>query len=123
MEMQQRFRTQNARAAPDSYDCAFVQLYQSYYTRVFAFVYSRVANVELSKDLTAEIFERVYVKGHSLREPAAYSTWIFTIARNHIAGHYRRNKREMNGMDRVKDSLWLADQPQEPEDCALRSEQ
>ncbi len=122
-EMDQRLRIQNARAAPDSYDSAFVQLYQSYYTRVFAFVYSRVANVELSKDLTAEIFERAYVKGHGLREPAAYGTWIFTIARNHVAGHYRRNKREMNSMDRVKDSLWLTDRPPDPEDRAVRSEQ
>ncbi|MBI2913272.1 MAG: RNA polymerase sigma factor [Chloroflexi bacterium] len=106
-----------------SYDTAFVQLYQSYYTKVFAFVYSRVGNVELSKDLVAEIFERAYVKGHDLREPSAYGTWVFMIARNHVAGHYRRQKREMNGLDRVKDSLWLTEGPPDPESRALRSEQ
>lgn len=105
------------------YDAAFVQLYQSYYTKVFAFVYSRVGNVELSKDLVAEIFERAYVKGHDLREPSAYGTWVFMIARNHVAGHYRRQKREMNGMDRVKDSLWLTEGPPNPESRALRGEQ
>ncbi len=105
------------------YDAAFVQLYQSYYTKVFAFVYSRVGNVELSKDLVAEIFERAYVKGHDLREPSAYGTWVFMIARNHVAGHYRRQRRELNGMDRVKDSLWLCDGPPSPESRAVRGEQ
>lgn len=108
--------------ADERYDSAFVQLYQSYYTKVFAFVYSRVGNVELAKDLVAEIFERAYAKGHSLREPAAYSTWLFMIARNVVVGHYRRRKRELNGMDRVKHSLWLADRPKDPEDRAVQSE-
>lgn len=108
--------------ADESYDSAFVQLYQSYYTKVFAFVYSRVGNVEVAKDLTAEIFERAYTKGHSLREPAAYGTWLFMIARNVVVGHYRRRKRELNGMDRVKDSLWVGDRHQDPEDRAVQSE-
>jgi len=106
----------------EAYDGAFVQLYQSYYTRIFAFVYSRVGNVELAKDLTAEVFERAYVKGHGVREQAAYGTWLFMIAKNVVVGHYRRQKRENNGMDRVKESLWLAEQPRDPEDSALRGE-
>src|SRR3990172_11995035 len=105
-----------------AYDGAFVQLYQSYYTRIFAFVYSRVGNVELAKDLTAEVFERAYVKGHGVREQAAYGTWLFMIAKNVVVGHYRRQKRENKGMDRVKESLWLAEQPPDPEDSALRGE-
>jgi DNA-directed RNA polymerase specialized sigma24 family protein len=30
------------------------------------------------------------VKGREVREPAAYGSWLFTIAKNLIAGHYRR---------------------------------
>ena len=105
-----------------SYDAAFTELYKSYYTRVFAFVYSRVGNVELSKDLTGEIFERAYVKGHTLREPAAYGAWLFMVAKNVVVGHYRRHKREANRMDRVRDSLWLADGPPDPEDSVVWNE-
>ena len=123
MEMEQYLWTQASTAkAQESYDAAFVQLYQSYYTKVFAFVYSRVGNVELSKDLTAEAFERAYAKGRSLREPAAYGAWLFMIAKNVVVGHYRRRKRELGGMDRVKDSLWLVDQPPDPEDQAIQGE-
>src|SRR3972149_11200514 len=106
----------------EAYDGAFVQLYQSYYTRIFAFVYSRVGNVELAKDLSAEVFEKAYVKGHSVREAAAYTTWLFMIAKNVGIGHYRRQKRENNGLTRMKDSLWLSERPADPEVDTLRGE-
>jgi RNA polymerase sigma-70 factor (ECF subfamily) len=106
----------------DSYDATFTSLYQRYYTRVFAFVYSRVGNVDLTKDLTAEIFERAYVKGHSLREPEAYATWLFMIAKNVVVGYYRKQKREANGMNRLKESLPLIQSPLDPEDQAINNE-
>ena len=122
--MKQSAQTQTGTAQADpSYDSAFVQVYQSYYTKIFAFVYSRVGNVERTKDLVAEIFERAYVKGHSLREQAAYGTWLFTVARSVVAGHYRRLKRETNGLERVKDSLWLTENHPDPEEGAIQSEQ
>ena len=94
MEMAQRSCTQTGMGeARESYDSAFVQVYQNYYTRVFAFVYSAVGNMETSKDLTADIFERAYTKGHGLREPAAYRAWLFVITRNVVLGHYRWHKR------------------------------
>ena len=99
-----------------------MEAYERYYTKVFAYVYSRVGNVELTKDLVAEVFEKAYVKGHGVREPAAYATWLFMIAKNVVIGHYRRQKRENNGIDKVKESLWLSDRPPDPEGGALRSE-
>ena len=111
-----------ARKAADAYQRAFIEAYESHYTKLFAYVYSRVGNVELAKDLTAEVFEKAYVKGHGVREAAAYTTWLFMIARNVVIGHYRRQKRENNGMNKVKDSLWLSDRPAEPEAGALHGE-
>lgn len=108
--------------ANSSYDAAFSQLYQQYYTKVFAFIYSRVGNVDLTKDLVAEVFERAYLKGHSVREPNAYGTWLFMVAKNVVVGYYRKQKREANGMGRVRDSLYLAEPPAEPEAQALQNE-
>jgi RNA polymerase sigma-70 factor (ECF subfamily) len=99
-----------------------VEAYERYYTKVFAYVYSRVGNVEVTKDLTAEVFEKAYVKGHSVREAAAYATWLFMIAKNVVVGHYRRHKREIDGMSKMKESLWLKGGPSSPEDDALRGE-
>src|SRR3990172_3648500 len=111
-----------ARKAGEDYQQAFIEAYERQYTKIFAFVYSRVGNVELAKDLTAEVFEKAYVKGHSVREAAAYTTWLFMIAKNVVIGHYRRQKRETNGMNKVKDSLWLCERPTDPEADALHGE-
>ena len=51
---------------------AFEHLYETYWARVFAFTYSRVDSAELAKDLTAEVFERAYLKWHHLRRRAAW---------------------------------------------------
>ena len=104
------------------YETAFIDAYQRYYTRLFAYIYSRVGNVEISKDLTADVFEKAYVKGHGLREAAAYSTWLFMIAKNVVIGHFRRHKREINGMNKMKESAWLSEDRPDPEDDALRGE-
>ncbi|MBI1885264.1 MAG: sigma-70 family RNA polymerase sigma factor [Chloroflexi bacterium] len=80
---------------------AFAETYQAYYPRVFAFVYSRVGDVDRTKDLTAEIFERAYTKGHTVREAKAYPTWLFTIARNVIIADYREQKRQTEGQKRL----------------------
>lgn len=110
------------RPASQSYEEAFAEAYQTYYTKVFAYVYSRVGNVELSKDLVAEVFEKAYLKGHGLREAAAYATWLFIIAKNVVIGHYRSRKREANGMEKMKESVWLSQRPSGPEEDALHDE-
>jgi len=115
-------RTGAGRSVQASYEAAFVEAYERYYTKVFAYVYSRVGNVEVTKDLTAEVFEKAYVKGHSVREAAAYATWLFMIARNVVVGHYRQHNREINGINKMRESLWLAGGSSSPENDALRGE-
>ncbi len=115
-------RTSAERRSETSYQQAFVEAYQRYYPKMFAYVYSRVGDVEATKDLVAEVFEKAYAKGHTLREPAAYSVWLFMIAKNVLLSHYRWNKRETSGMDSMKESLWLSERPSNPEDGALQSE-
>ncbi len=115
-------RTGAERSVQAAYETAFVEAYQHYYTKVFGFIYSRVGNVELTKDLVSEVFEKAYVKGHSVREAAAYATWLFMVAKNVVVGHYRQHKREINGANKMKESLWLQGGPPSPEDGAIRSE-
>lgn len=115
-------RTGTGRGARGGYERAFVEAYQRYYTKVFAYIYSRVGNVEITKDLVAEVFEKAFLKGHAVREAAAYATWLFVIAKNVLIGHYRRHKREIKGMDRMKESLWLSEPPSDPENDTLQSE-
>lgn len=72
----------------------FAQRYQEFFPRVFAYVYGRVQNVQVAEDLVAEVFERAFVKAHSLRNEEAFATWLFTIARNVVTSHGRKRARE-----------------------------
>ncbi len=72
----------------------FAEKYRSYFPRVFAYVYGRVHNVHLTEDLVADVFERAFLKADSLRNDEAFSTWLFTIARNVIISHGRKRYRE-----------------------------
>jgi RNA polymerase sigma-70 factor, ECF subfamily len=72
----------------------FSERYHQYFPRVFAYVYGRVRNVHTTEDLVADVFERAYLKAASLRNEEAFSTWLFTIARNVIISHGRKHGRE-----------------------------
>src|SRR2546422_10204954 len=73
---------------------AFAEKYRQFFPRVFAYVYGRVRNVHLTEDLVADVFERAFVKSESLRNDEAFSTWLFTIARNVVTSHGRKHHRE-----------------------------
>ncbi|MFQ6019497.1 MAG: RNA polymerase sigma factor [Dehalococcoidia bacterium] len=109
--------------AASEYQAAFARSYEAYFSRVFAYIYSRVGNMELAKDLTAEVFEKAFTKGHSLRQPEAYTGWLFMIARNVVAGHYRNQARGQRYKDQVKElgQQWSR-RDDDPPEQAIRNE-
>ena len=78
----------------------FADKYRDYFPRVFAYVYGRVHNVHITEDLVADVFEKAFLKSDSLRNDEAFSTWLFTIARNVIISHGRKRYRETSGRSR-----------------------
>jgi RNA polymerase sigma-70 factor (ECF subfamily) len=52
----------------------------------------RVDDEALAQDLTAATFERALAHLDQLRSPEAFGGWLFRIARNELAGHYRRRR-------------------------------
>ncbi|MEE8384825.1 MAG: sigma-70 family RNA polymerase sigma factor [Dehalococcoidia bacterium] len=72
----------------------FGEVYQEFYPRLFAYVYGRVENAHLAEDLVADVFERAFIKVATLRNQEAFSTWLFTIARNVVISHFRKSGRE-----------------------------
>lgn len=93
--MLQTARRQSAlRTARSNGQDGFVETYKQYYPRLFAYIYARVGNTHQSEDIASDVFERVYLKLDSLRDPEALTTWLFTIARNAIVSHVRKRSRE-----------------------------
>jgi len=118
-------RSRQAHAASTSqaaYDERFAALYETYYPKTFAFIYSRVREVELAKDLVSASFERAYAKGRELRDQSAYGAWLFSIAKNQISGHYRHAQRERANLERAGNELRFVSSPMDPETSVLRDE-
>jgi RNA polymerase sigma-70 factor (ECF subfamily) len=60
------------------------------------YVRLRVNDEALAQDLTAQTFERALSRLNTLRDEGAFGGWLFRIARNVVAGHYRRHRREFS---------------------------
>lgn len=80
--------------APKPASNGFAETYQEYYPRLFAYIYARVGRVHQTEDLVSDVFERAYTKMASLRNKDAFTTWLFTIARNVIVSNARKASRE-----------------------------
>lgn len=65
--------------------------YKEYLPRVYNFFRYRMSEESLAEDLTAATFEKAW-RGRSRfrRDLSAFSTWLFTIARNVATDHFRR---------------------------------
>jgi RNA polymerase sigma factor (sigma-70 family) len=68
------------------------ELYHQYLPRILNYMRLRVNNEDLAQDLTAEVFERAVSRQHTLRQRKAFGAWLFRIARNTVAGYYRRRR-------------------------------
>ena len=82
---------ERARTDPD----AFAELYRRYVNRVHAFVYRRSRSTEIADEITSATFERALraLPGFRWRE-GGFQAWIYRIAANELASHYRRAQRQ-----------------------------
>jgi RNA polymerase sigma-70 factor (ECF subfamily) len=86
----------------------FDELYQAYAERVLNLAYRLTANEEQARDLTQEVFIKVYENLGTFKHEAHVYTWIYRIAVNHIYNHLKKEGRYrwLNLMDRsVSDIL------------------
>jgi RNA polymerase sigma factor (sigma-70 family) len=97
----------------------YAELYREYLPRILNYVRLRVDGEDLAQDLTAAVFERAVAKQHTLRRREAFGAWLFRIARNEVAGHYR-GRRPMVPLE------WADEQPANdpnPAEALIRREE
>jgi RNA polymerase sigma-70 factor (ECF subfamily) len=70
-------------------------LYRAELPRVYNFFRYRLGDDQLAQDLTSATFEKAWRNRQRYRRDlAAFSTWLFTIARRVAVDHYRRRRPE-----------------------------
>jgi RNA polymerase sigma-70 factor (ECF subfamily) len=93
-EAQERLQVQAAQRDPSR----FGELYEHNFERVYAYAVSRVRDRALAEDITAEVFHKALAKLQDFDwRGIPFAAWLFRIAANVIADHWRNANREVPG--------------------------
>jgi len=80
----------------------FDELYHAELPRIYNFFRYRVGNNQLAEDLTSVTFEKAWrYRERYRRDIAAFSTWLFTIARRVAQDHYRKHRHSEIPLDEI----------------------
>jgi len=72
------------------------QLYQQEMPRIYNFFRYRFQDDQMAEDLTAVTFEKAWRRRLSYKkDKAAFTTWLFTIAKNVAIDHLRQQKEQI----------------------------
>jgi RNA polymerase sigma-70 factor (ECF subfamily) len=74
---------------------ALALLIKKYQSRIYGFIYSKIADRDLVDDIFQDTFMKVIktLKSQSYNEEGKFLPWVMRIASNLIIDHYRKNKR------------------------------
>lgn len=71
---------------------ALADIYDWYMPRIYRYAVARLGNTADAEDVTEEVFLKMLGAISSFRwRDVPFSSWLFRIAHNHIATHFRRN--------------------------------
>lgn len=91
-------------SSPPSPHCDVPAFWSTYQERVFAYIRKRVSDQDLAKDLHQEVLMKVYnfcLKDSGISNPAS---WLYQIASNVIADHFRALKKEEKYLGQLEES-------------------
>ena len=80
----------------------FRKVYDANYTLLMQVVMHIVYNQEIAEELVQEAFERFYVKNISFPTMDEAKYWLLRVSKNLALNHIRRNKREIQLVEKVK---------------------
>jgi RNA polymerase sigma-70 factor (TIGR02952 family) len=102
-----------------SYELSYI--FETYYKRIYNYIYYRVNCHYTAEDLTSQIFEKAMIKMHTYSSnKAPFEVWLFSIARNIVNDYFRNEKRhKFFTLDAIKE---LISRDPEPENIVLDGE-
>lgn len=87
----------------------FELLYNRSIKKVYYWCYTILKDESLAKDLAQESMIKIYYKFHTLKNPEAYTTWMYTLARNlcynYIRDHQNSHTISLEVEDHLKENL------------------
>lgn len=76
-----------------AWEADWEEIYREELPRIYNFFRYRVGDGTVAEDLTSTTFEKAWRSRHQYRrDTAAFSTWLFAIARNVATDHFRKHR-------------------------------
>ncbi len=97
---------------------SFERIVEAYQRRIFNLCFYFLGSFQDAEDATMDIFLKVYSNLSSFRSQFDFSSWIFTIAKNHLRDIARRRKVEKDYISSVEKEL--DDYEDDPEKVLIR---
>lgn len=70
----------------------FGKIFDAYYKPIFNYIFHRVADYDISRDIAADTFLKAYLKINAFTwKDVSIITWLYRIATNEINYFYRKN--------------------------------
>jgi len=108
---------------------AYNALMSKYRDPIFFMLYEKVNDKELAKELTIEAFGKAFNKLNTYTSDYAFSTWLFTVAKNNCIDHLRKKKLPTVSIDSTLEheegtssSMDIPDQNPTPDKSLIRSQ-
>lgn len=80
---------------------AYNELMHLYRDPIYFMLYEKVGDQELAKDLTIEALGKAFKNLHMYTPEYAFSTWLYTVARNNCIDYLRKNKISTISIDKM----------------------
>ena len=80
---------------------AYNKLMHLYRDPIYFMLYEKVGDQELAKDLTIEALGKAFKNLHMYTPEYAFSTWLYTVARNNCIDYLRKNKIPTISIDKM----------------------
>lgn len=77
----------------DNYNDIFDLIYKNFSNKVYFKCFSLTKDKETAKELTQEIFIKVFEHLKEFKGISSLSTWIYSITYNHCIEYFRKNKK------------------------------
>lgn len=74
----------------------FETIVKDHYNEIFHYLRKQTNSTEDSKDLTQEVFMKVFNKLNTYNpDKASIRTWVYRIAHNHVINYFKKNKNQL----------------------------
>ena len=80
---------------------AYAELMKLYRDPLYFMIYEKISNQDIAKDLTIESLGKAFKKIHLYKPDFTFSTWLFTVARNHCIDYLRKKKLPTFSIDKM----------------------